>query len=605
MCFLSKGKHFERLRRKEVIILYMNVLESKTGYPSKDKPWLKYYKEEEINTVLSPATIYEFLWDNNKDHLNEIAINYYDNLITYKELFENIEKAASAFYRLGVRKGDIVIMATLTTPETVYAFYGLNRLGAISNMVDPRTSVDGIKTYIDEVNAKYVLCLDAALPKIIAAIENSENDAIVISVSPKDSLSKEENNTAPNRKSSFNEQISANSVIQWKEFFQSQENIIPEYAPYEKESCCIIVHTGGTTGFPKGVMLSNENLNEMVLSWRYNKLSFERKNILLSIMPPFIAYGIVNGVHVVLSCGMQIVMVPKFNPDQIADLVLKYKPTNMLATPTHYDGLLSSDLINDSTDLSFIKLVGIGGDGLHINNEIRLNEFFEKHKCYNKVTKGYGMTEVSASSCANHPENNPSGSVGLPFLKNIISAFKPGTDIELPFGETGEICIYSPSTMLGYYDNPEETDKVLKVHSDGKKWIHSGDLGYVREDGNVYIQGRIKRMVIRHDGFKVFPAQVEKAIMNSDSINNCCVVGTKDMCHSQGNLPLAFVVKTNDCEKKDAELKNELQKLCEESLPEYAVPVDYRFIDQLPVTPIGKINYRLLEKAGNNELNDA
>lgn len=158
-----------------------------TGYPSIDKPWLKYYSEEAINAPLPEYTIYEYLWENNKDHLDDVALNYFDRKITFKELFDNIEKAAKGFAALGVKKGDIIVMATVTIPETIYAFYGLNRIGAVSNMVDPRTSTEGIKEYISEVKANYVLSIDVAYPKIEKAIVGTSAKNIIVT-SPADSL---------------------------------------------------------------------------------------------------------------------------------------------------------------------------------------------------------------------------------------------------------------------------------------------------------------------------------------------------------------------------------------------------------------------------------
>ncbi len=571
-----------------------------TGYPSIDKPWLKYYTEEAINTPLPECTIYEYLWENNKDHLDDVALIYFGKKITYGELFENIDKTARAFSSIGVKQGDIVIMTTVTTPETIYAFYALNRLGAIPNMVDPRTSTEGIRDYIVEVDCKFIFSLDIAYTKVEKAIIGTNVKQIIIST-PGDSLPQPKKtfyNASSKIKKSFPHLN--NISILWKDFIKTNTTLV-NFVPYKKDSCCVMVHTGGTTGMPKSVMLSNENLNEMVTSFTHNGLFFEKGSTLLSIMPPFIAYGIVNGVHVVLCRNMKIVLVPAFDPKKLADLILKYHPTNMLATPTHYDYLISSKKIKESTDLSFIKMVGIGGDGLHINNEKRLNEFFAKHNCPSAAIKGYGMTEVSAAACANRPENNVIGSVGLPFVKVIISAFEPETDNELKYGEKGEICIYSPSTMLGYYGKQEETDNVLKVHSDGKVWVHSGDIGYVSDEGNVYIEGRIKRMIIRFDGFKVFPLQIEKAVMACDEIENCCAVGISDSSHSQGKLPFVFAVKTKDCAKNDVELSKELMSICQDTLPEYEQPVGFEFIDKLPLTSIGKVDYRALEQQAENK----
>ena len=436
-----------------------------TGYPSIDRPWLKYYDEEAVCKPLAEYGIYEYLWENNKDYLEDVALNYYDRKITFRELFLKIEETAKAFSAIGISKGDIVIVAAVTIPETIYTFYALNRLGAISNMVDPRTSVEGIREYIKEVDAKYIMTMDVVYPKIELAMEGMSIKNVVLA-SAGDSL--------PNFKKIFykisnRKKMSVKkNCLDWTTFIQKGKNVIPIYSSYKKDNCCVIVHTGGTTGIPKGVMLSDVNLNEMVTSFTYNGLSFDRGNVLLSIMPPFIAYGVVNGIHVVLCRGMQIVMVPAFDPSKLDELLLKYHPSHMLATPTHYEFLLSSKKVKNSTDLSFIKMVGIGGDGLHGDNENRLNEFFAKHNCKRGVIKGYGMTEVSAAACANRPEINVFGSVGLPFGKVIISAFEPGTDKELKIGEVGEICIYSPSTMLGYYGRDDETEKVLKKHSDGR-----------------------------------------------------------------------------------------------------------------------------------------
>lgn len=518
-------------------------------------------------------------------------------VISYGEMFENIERATKGYASLGVTKEDIVTICAVTIPETIYTFYGLNRLGAVCNMVDPRTSVEGIKEYIKEVNSKIVVTIDVAYPKIVEAIKGTSVEKVVV-ISPTDSL--------PQPKKFFFNTFKAVKIpcddlhIKWNDLLALGKDSSPAVAKYSQNKVCAIVHTGGTTGMPKGVMLTNENFNEMVISWTYNGVYFDPENILLSIMPPFIAYGLVNGIHVVLCRRMQIVMVPLFDPQKLDSLILKYHPTNMLATPTHYDVLMSSKKIKPNTNLSFIKMVGIGGDGLHIENEKRLNKFFAEHNCPSAAMKGYGMTEVSAAACASRPENNAMGSVGLPFAKVIISAFKPDTDEELKFGEKGEICICSPSTMLGYYNNDNETKKILRKHSDGRMWIHSGDIGYIAEDGNVFIEGRIKRMIIRYDGFKIFPIQIDSVIMNNEKVKSCCTVGVADMAHSQGKLPIVFVVLNDDA---DAEtVKRELFELCKKELPEYVQPLDFIFIDKMPLTPIGKIDYRSLEeKVKENE----
>lgn len=228
-----------------------------TGCPSIDKPWLKYYTKEAINAPLPECTMYELLWENNKEHLGDVALNYYGRKFTYEQLFEGIEKATKAFSTLGVQKGEIVIVCTVNTPEMVYALYALNRLGAIVNMVDPRTNVDGIHEYILESDARYVMTVDLAYPAIVKAARGTAVEKTIV-VSPADSL-------PPVMKCLYQlknkPQQLGEEALRWSEFISLGVDAVPEYAPYVKDTCCVMAHTGGTTGFPKAVMLSNDNIN--------------------------------------------------------------------------------------------------------------------------------------------------------------------------------------------------------------------------------------------------------------------------------------------------------------------------------------------------------
>ena len=569
----------------------MNTEKKLTGYPSIDKPWLKYYSEEAINAPLPECTIYDYMWNNNKDHPSNIALNYFDRKITYKELFDNIEKAAKAFTAMGVKCGDIVVTATVTTPETVYILYALNRIGAIPNMVDPRTGVEGIREYIREVNAEYVITLEVAYPKIAKAIEGTSVKKILVT-SPADSL--------PAVKKFFYKMANRSEklsdiCVRWGDFIKNSKNSDVKYAPYKKDTCCVIVHTGGTTGSPKGVMLSNDNLNAMSLQYSLLGIDYNRKQSFLNIMPPFIAYGIVLGIHMPLCLGLIDVIIPQLNPDKFADLVSKYKPAHLAGVPTHYDKLRTNTK-SKTLDLSFFEMTGCGGDAVTESFEKEINQFFKEHKCKYPITKGYGMTEISSAAITCKCNVNKLGSVGIPHLKTTVSIFKEGTDEELKTGEQGEICMTAPTVFVGYFNNQEETTKILLKHKDGKLWLHSGDIGYMDEDGFVYVNGRIKRIIIRYDGFKVFPTFIENVVLSHESVENCCAVGVTDKSHVQGKLPVVFVVCKESFKGKEDKIISELKDMCKKELPEYSQPVDFRFCDSLPLTPIGKIDYRALEK---------
>ncbi len=568
-----------------------------TGYPSIDRPWLKYYSKEAINAHLPECTIYEYLWENNKEHPDDTALNYFDRKITYRELMENIDRAAKAFSAVGVRAGDVVVMITVTTPETIYAFYALNRLGAIPNMGDPRTSVEGIREYIQEGNSKWILTIDAAYPKIEKAIRGTKVKGIIV-ISPSDSLPAIKKvlfnaaNTFEDKELNYSD-----ITLNWKEFSNQCSSKVLD-SPYKPNTCCVIVHSGGTTGVPKGVMLSNDNLNTMVLQYRLLGADFDRTQKFLDIMPPFIAYGIVLGIHMPLCLGLTNVLIPKFDPDKFADLIIKYKPAHLLGVPTYVDRLRISPKMKN-VNLGFLESVGVGGDGVTANFESDINAFLKAHYSKYDIAKGYGMTEVSSAVTACHGIVNKFQSVGVPHYKTIVGIFEPDTDKEMKYGKQGEVCICAPTVMLGYYGKEEETAHILRKHNDGMLWIHSGDMGYMDTDGFLYISGRIKRLIIRHDGFKIFPSLIENAITTNEAVDSCCVVGIDDRKHKQGKLPVVFVTLKEAFKNQESVIKETLVVLCEEKLPEYAQPVKYEILDDLPLTPIGKVDYQELEKRGN------
>ena len=564
-----------------------------TGYPSIDKPWLKYYSEEQIIAPMSECTIYEYLYNSNKDYSENTAINYFGNKITFGEMFDNIENAAKAFASIGIKPGDIVVMATITTPETIYAIYALNKLGAVSNMVDPRTSINGIKEYITEVEAKYVLCIDVVYPKIEKAIADTEVKSVIIT-SPNDSLPKPKKiilNILNNI--SFKKQKIGKSCIIWSDLLVKGKKSNYVLAQYKKNTCCAIVHTGGTTGMPKGVMLTNDNFNSSAEQIKNSSLQLDRRDRFLNILPPFVAYGMVLGIHIALTHGWESIIIPKFEPQMFSDLILKHRPAGIMGVPTYFEKLMDDPKLKGK-DLSHIKVVLVGGDKALVEFEKKVNDFFSVHNANIHLSKGYSMTEASATATFSFEENNKLGSAGIPLSQTIISAFEPETDIEHRINESGEICICSPTIMLGYYDKKDETDKIIRKHSDGRLWIHSGDLGYIDEDGCIFIEGRLKRMIIRYDGYKVFLPFIENVVATYNLIETCCAVGKRDKEHCQGKLPIVFAVLKKGVDEEKVKL--ELAELCKKELPEYVQPVDYIFIDMLPLTPIGKVDYRALEK---------
>ena len=571
----------------------MSTAAHEAVYASVAKPWLKYYDASFIGQPLPDCTTFEYLYQQNKQHLNEPALEYFGRKITYADLFVNIKKTAAAFRAIGLKKDDIATVVSIMTPEIIYAFYAADLIGATLNLVDPRYSVEGIHDYIAEVDSHLLICLNVTYDRCVQAAKRTHVERILV-VSPADSLSLpmamgyKLKNPDKNHYSS--------NVIHWKDFIaggQGQSTAADSVDPMDH--ACVVVHTGGTTGSPKGVMLTDRNFNTIAKQFKTYEFLCHRGQTLMNIMPPFIAYGFACGIHLPLTLGIKVVIIPNADASKLGSLVLKYKPQHMFGVPTHYQQLATDPRLKNK-DLSFIRMYAAGGDAISVGAEESVNEFLAAHNVEFPMAKGYGMTEVSSAATAAAASITKPGSAGIPLVDTIVSVFEPGTAKELPIGEQGEICICSESIMKGYYHKPEETAAVKQVHPDGRTWVHTGDVGYIDEDGFVFVGSRIKRLIIRPDGFKVFPSMIENAISHHPAVRQCSVVGCVAKDHPQGRLPFVFVVLDPAAADKKRQIVRELRQLCVEELPEYVQPVAYKFISEMPLTPVGKVDYRKLEE---------
>ena len=563
-------------------------------YASQAKPWLKYYAQKYIDQTLPTLSAFDYVCNRNRNHLNDTALDYYGRKFTYADLIVNVKKTAAALRGVGVKKGDIVTVVSVMTPEVIALFYAADMVGATLNLVDPRYSVEGIRDYIEEVDSHLLICLNVVYERCRQAAKRTNVEKVIV-LSPADSLppvmAVGYKLTTPDKNKY------ASNVIRWKQFIKGGEGQSTAAEPYDPDHACVVVHTGGTTGSPKGVMLTDNCFNALAQQFRaYDKL-FHRGQKLMNIMPPFIAYGYACGVHLPLVLGFTVIIIPNLDPAKLGSLVLKYKPEHMFGVPAHYQQLAADPKLRDK-DLSFILNYAAGGDAIARGAEQTVNDFLAAHGVRYPMAKGYGMTEVSSAATIAAGNVTKPGSVGIPMVNTVVSIFEPGTETELPIGQRGEICICTPTAMKGYYNKPEETAYLLRRHADGQLWAHTGDIGSMDEDGFVYLDARIKRIIIRHDGFKVFPSMIENVISRHPAVHQCCVVGYADTDHTQGRLPFVFVVLEPAATGKKRQILRELRQLCLEELPEYVQPAAsaYKIIPEMPLTPAGKADYRKLEE---------
>lgn len=560
-------------------------------YASQAKPWLKYYDQKFIDQTLPALSAFEYVCQRSKNHLNDTALEYYGRKFTYADLIVNVKKTAAALRGAGVKKGDIITVVSIMTPEIIALFYAADMIGATLNLVDPRYSVEGIREYIEEVDSHLLVCLNVVYERCRQAAKRTNVEKVIV-LSPADSLppvmAVGYKLTTPDKNKY------ASNVIRWKQFIKGGEGQSTAAEPYDPDHACVVVHTGGTTGSPKGVMLTDDCFNGIALQFQAYPKLFHRGQKLMNVMPPFIAYGFACGIHLPLVLGFTVIIIPNLDPAKLGSLVLKHKPEHMFGVPTHYQQLASDPKLRDK-DLSFIINYAAGGDSLSRGAEQTVNDFLAAHGARYPIAKGYGMTEVSSAATVAAGLDNKPGSVGIPMVNTVVAAFEPGTDQELPIGQRGELCISGPCLMKGYYNKADETAMILRRHPDGRIWVHTGDMGYLDEDGFVFLDSRIKRMIIRHDGFKVFPSMIENVVSRHPAVHQCSVVGCTDKDHVQGRLPFVYIVLKADTTAKKKQVIRELERMCAEELPEYVQPVAYKFISSMPMTPVGKVDYRQLE----------
>lgn len=556
------------------------------NYSSIDKDFFKWYSKDTIISDLPQKKFFDCIYENNIDYIDNIAFSIFGKSISYKELFEKVDKVARALKANNVQKGDVVTIAMLSTPEAIYTMLALNKIGAISYMVDPRTSVNGLNKYLLDNKSKLIITTNLFTNKICKSVAQTNLDSKVVSTSLFSSFKKEKKRPLKSKK----------KKISFEQFLSEGLDYNGNtYSEYEKGAPSVVVHSGGTTGFPKAVVMTDEKLLASVYQAMQTGIEFNREDTWLGIMPLFIIYGASTGTLLPLIKGMKIYLEPLFDPKKLPKIIKKHKPVHMTLAPAHFENIIYSKLL-ENEDLSYLIAPTVGGDSMNVNLEKKTNEWLKKHNCKYNVVKGYGASETCSgvTVCVSN-ECNKIGSVGIPLPKTVISIFNPETGEECIKGQSGEVCISGPTNMLKYFNSDEHTELVLKKHEDGKTWVHSGDWGYIDDDGMLYITDRIKRIIIGYSGFKILPSYVESEIFKTGLVDNCVVLGIEDCEHEQGEIPIACLVLKD---KNDTLALEKIKKYLKTTLKDLdSFPRHFVLLDQIPILKNnGKIDVNGLKK---------
>jgi long-chain acyl-CoA synthetase len=558
-----------------------------------ERPWLKYYEDGDMrpNLEYPDCSMVDMVLQSAEKWPDNMAYSYFGHKVTYKNFVKKIEKTAKALKNYGVKEGDRVTICMPNTPESITMVYAVNMIGAVCNMVHPLSSEKELEYYIKVSDSKYVLVIDAVFDKIYKCRDTANLERIIV-VRPSDGLGflkKKLYRVLHVKKVKL--PTNDSRVVLWEDFIANSYFYQGNY--YEKrgaDDLAVILYSGGTTGTPKGIMLNNLSFNALGMGAIEVIKPCVPGATILSILPIFHGFGLGVCIHIPLCGGMGCVLVPAFSKKQFADLIRKNEPTFIVGVPTLFEALLETKL--KENELECVKAVVCGGDALNQTLRNKVNDFLKAHGSTAVIRVGYGLTEATAATCLSPERACDEGIIGAPLPDNYFKIIKPDTFKECAVGEEGEICINGPSVMMGYLNNDAETAQTLRVHDDGKVWLHTGDIGVLKKDGFIYFAQRLKRMIIS-SGYNVYPTQLETVINSHEAVLTSTVIGIDHPY--KGQVPKAFIVLKPGY-KAGKRIEREIRELLERNVPIYALPTAYEFRDKLPTTLVGKVAFKKLEE---------
>ncbi len=521
---------------------------------------------------------------------NNIAYSFMNKEVSYPAFVAQIQKTAKSLSALGIGEDDVVSICMPNMPQAIIMFYAVNKIGAVVNMIHPLSTENEIIDDINKLHSKAIVILDSLYANVTGIVNcNDLKHIIICSVGdvlpPLLKLGYWATQGRKISKPGFN-----TKHLTWSELQKKSVSVhtLPETTD-RTDKAALILFSGGTTGKTKAVCLSNYNINASAAQMLATTSAMHEGDTFLTVMPIFHGSGLIIGVHVIMMAGARSILIPRFTPESYVKDMLKYRCNFMSGAPTLFERMLDVEELQNA-DLSFIKGVFSGADALSAELEHKINSFLAARGCKIHVRQGYGMTEGVVASCLVPEGDYKEGSIGKPLNDVVMKIVEPGTDIELPTGEVGEIVFSSVTNMLGYIDDPEETAIAMRKHSDGLTYIHSGDLGSVDEEGFFYFKGRIKRMIVTN-GYNVFPLELESIIEKNEMVKRCCVVGVPDPKRIE--RVKAYIVLNPGYDKSDA-IREQLNDYFAKNIARYAKPREIEFIDELPRTKVGKVDFTAL-----------
>ena len=554
-----------------------------------ERPWLKYYGAVPPSLDYPRVTMYEALMRSVDRNPEAIAYDFMGRTSTYRDFAAEIDRCARSLYALGLRKGDRITISMPTSPQGIICFYAANKIGAVASMIHPLSTAQEIAFYLRISRSRFALTIDAFYGKFREVREDTPLEVLILTKISDylDLFKKLGFYLAKGRKIP---PVPADPRVRWwRELMAASYPPVPE-AAMSTEDLAVILYSGGTTGTPKGIMLSNMNfISEGMQVSAWGNLS--KQDAILAILPIFHGFGLGVCVNAAFMGGGKSILVPQFTPEIVAKLIRTKRPTFVVGVPTLFEALCRNPVFQNA-DLSCLKATFSGADTLPGPVKENFEALVKRQGGKVKLLEGYGLTEAVTAIMATPLQEYREGSIGVPFPDMLAKIVAIDTTEEAPVGAEGELCLHGPAVMMGYLDQPEETARTLRKHPDGRVWLHTGDIASMDQDGFFYFKLRLKRM-IKSSGMNVYPAQVEDILYRHPEVKDACVIGVPD--EGQVQRVKAFVV-LKDMNKAGEAMEEELIRHCREQLIKWSCPREIEFREILPCTLVGKIAYNALEQ---------
>jgi len=556
------------------------------------KPWLKLYPES-IPTALEyePKPVQSYLTEAAKAYPNKSAVHFMGKEMTFKEVYECSLKLSNYLREIGIEKGDRVAIMLPNCPQAVISYYGILYAGGVVVQTNPLYTERELEYQMKDSRAKVIISLDILYPRISKVIKRTKLEHIIVTAIkdylpfPKNIIypfiQKRDTGIVVNVKHEGNQHLFKNIMLESKA-------ISYKYNDFDFENdLAILQYTGGTTGYPKGVMLTHKNLIANATAcgaWLYEAKQGEET--ILGLLPFFHVYGMTTVLILAVMQGYKMILLPKFDVETTLKTIHKQRPTIFPGAPTIYIGILNHPELS-KYDLSSIEACLSGSAPLPVEVQQKFEEVTG-----GKLVEGYGLTESSPVTHANfvYGQKRVKGSIGVPWPDTDAAIISAETGKQAPPHEIGEIAVKGPQIMKGYWNRPEDTAATLK---DG--WLLTGDMGYMDEEGFFYVVDRKKDMIIA-GGFNIYPREIEEVLYEHPAIQELVVAGVPDAY--RGETVKAYIVLKEGA----AVTEEELDAYARKYLASYKIPRIYEFRKELPKTAVGKILRRVLVDEERNKL---